>query len=257
MKKVTAFVGSAHKRITLKTTAQFLNNLQGLGEVECEIVPLGEYKLGFCRGCRVCFDKGEKFCPLKDDRDVLFDKIAASDGVIFATPNYAFGMSGIMKAFLDRFGFAMHRPPYQGKVFTSIVTQGFGGGDKIAERLDFAANCLGFKTLKGLVATGLDPKTEQQQKKIDRDLARQSERFYALLSKPADSVPTLYQLMFFRIGRTTIKLQADPESVDYKYFVDRGWLESDYYYPTRLGTLKRVAGHLIDSMMFKLRDIAM
>jgi len=33
----------------------------------------------------------------------------ASDGVIFATPNYSFQVSGIMKVFLDRLGFAFHR----------------------------------------------------------------------------------------------------------------------------------------------------
>src|SRR5512146_1579212 len=101
MKKVIAFVGSAHKKITHKAVVQFLNNLQALGDVEYEIVTLSDYRLGFCRGCRVCFMRGEQFCPLKDDRDVLFDKIAASDGVIFATPNYSFQMSGLMKVFLD------------------------------------------------------------------------------------------------------------------------------------------------------------
>jgi multimeric flavodoxin WrbA len=246
MKRVTAFVGSAHKHNTYKAVVQFINNLQTLGDVEYEIVTLSNYKLGFCRGCRVCFEKGEEFCPLRDDRDILFDKIMASDGVIFATPNYCFDMTGIMKVFLDRFGFAIHRPRYFGKVFTSIITQGFSGGNKIVENLDFTANCLGFKTLKGSIVTGFDPKTEKQQKKMDRDLAKQSMRFHALLSKPADSEPTLYQLMFFHVGRTTIKQEADPGSVDYKYYTDRSWLESDYYYPTCLGALKKATGNLLD-----------
>src|SRR5512147_2055462 len=127
MKKVTAFVGSAHKQNTHKAVVQFLDNLKALGDVECEMVTLSNYKLGFCRGCRICFDKGEAFCPLKDDWDVLMEKIDASDGVILATPNYTFQMSGIMKAFLDRFGVVCHRPRFFGKAFTSIVTQGFMG----------------------------------------------------------------------------------------------------------------------------------
>src|SRR5512138_1086207 len=133
MKKVTAFVGSAHKKNTYKAVVQFLNNLQALGDVETEIVTLSDYKLGFCRGCRLCFEKGEEYCPLKDDRDVLFEKLTASDGVIFATPNYTFQMTGMMKAFIDRLGFACHRPRFFGKVFTSIVTQGFGGGSDIVK----------------------------------------------------------------------------------------------------------------------------
>ena len=75
MKKVTAFVGSAHKRHSLHAVQQFLGNLQAHGDVEYEIVPLGDYRIEACRGCRLCFDKGEEFCPLHDDRDALIRKI--------------------------------------------------------------------------------------------------------------------------------------------------------------------------------------
>jgi len=248
MKKVTAFVGSAHKKNTHKAVVQFLNSLQALGDVEYEIVTLSDYKLGICRGCRLCFEKGEEFCPLKDDRDMLFDKIAASDGVVFATPNYCWQMSGIMKVFLDRFGFAFHRPRYFGKAFTSIVAQGFGGGNKIVKDLDLAASILGFNTLKGMIVTGFDPRTEKEQQKIDRNLAEQSKRFYALLAKSAYPVPTLFQLMVFRMGRTTVNRKADPKSIDYRYYAEKGWFESDYFYPTRLGVLKKAVGNLFDSM---------
>ena len=248
MKKVTAIVGSAGKKNTYKAVAQFLNNLQALGEVETEIVILSNYQLGFCKGCRLCFEKGEAFCPLKDDRDVLFAKIAASDGVVFATPNYSWDMSGIMKAFFDRFGFALHRPRYHGKIFTSIVTQAVGRGDKIVETLDFTAAGLGFTTLKGMTVTGFNPYTEKQQEKMARDLARQSKRFYSLLARPANSSPSLFQLLVFRFGRTTVKANADPDSLDYHYYVERGWLESDYYLPARLSVFKKVIGRLINSM---------
>lgn len=204
MKKITAFVGSAHKQNTHKAVVQLLNNLQALGEVEYEIVTLSDYTLGVCRGCRLCFEKGKEFCPLKDDRDVLMDKIQASDGIVFATPNYCFQMSGLMKIFLDRFGFAFHRPCYFGKAFTSIVTQGFGGGGKIVKDLDFSASILGFNTVKGTTVTGFDPKTEKEQKKNDRALAEQ-----AFLRPPVNPVPTLFQLMLFRIGRTTINQEAN------------------------------------------------
>ena len=37
-------------------------------------------------------------------------------------------------------------------------------------------------------------------------------------------------------------------SVDYRYYTEKGWFKSDYYYPTRLGALKKVAGKLFDRM---------
>lgn len=253
--KVTAFVGSAHKRSTHKATMQFLNHLQALGDIEHEIVTLNDYKLGFCRGCRVCFDKGEQFCPLKDDRDVLWDKIAASDGVIFATPVYTFQMSGVMKTFIDRFGCICHRPRYFGKTFTSIVTQGFSGGDNVIENLGFAAGVMGFNVVKGSCVTAFDPWTEKAQQKIDRTLTKHARQFYARLSEPILPTPTLFMLMGFRMGRTTTKQELDDRSYDYRYYAEKGWLESDYFYPTRLGPLKKLAGNLFDTMTPTIRKV--
>lgn len=93
MKKVTAFVGTARKQHTFYAVRQFLENLEALGDVEYEIVALTDYRLEICRGCKNCFRKGEEFCPLKDDRDVLIEKMTASDGVVFATPNYSYQVS--------------------------------------------------------------------------------------------------------------------------------------------------------------------
>jgi multimeric flavodoxin WrbA len=113
MKKVTAFVGSARKKHTYNAVAQFLSNLQSMGDVEGEIVRLSDYQLQACRGCKACCDKGEEYCPLKDDRDLLIEQMMASDGVVFASPNYSFHVSGILKTFLDKLGFAFHRAQHQ------------------------------------------------------------------------------------------------------------------------------------------------
>jgi multimeric flavodoxin WrbA len=248
MKRVTAFVGSGYKKNTYNAVLQFLNNLKALGDVEYEIVILSNYRLGTCRGCRLCFEKGEEFCPLKDDRDVLMEKIEASDGVIFATPNYTWQMSGIMKIFLDRFGFICHRPRYFGKAFTSIVTQGFSGGDKIVDYFDFLADFLGFNKVKGASVTALIPITESAQQKIDRALAALSKRFYAKLTNPAYPVPSWFMLVAFRMSRTMISQLLDDRSLDYRFYAEKGWFESDYFYPTRLGLLKKAAGKLFDRM---------
>jgi multimeric flavodoxin WrbA len=248
MKKVTAFVGSARKKHTYDAVVQFLSNLQSMGDIEVEIVHLSDYRLQVCRGCQVCFAKGEEHCPLKDDRDVLIEKMTASDGIVFAAPNYAFHVSALMKTFLDRLGFAFHRPCFFGKTFTSIVAQGIYGGNKIVDYLDFVGKALGFNTVKGSCIMTLDPMTEKQQHKIDGILAGQARRYYARLEKPGYPVPTLIDLMFFRMGRTKVRLELDDGFRDYRYYADKGWFESDFYYSTRLGALKKGAGKLFDWM---------
>jgi hypothetical protein len=45
-----------------------------------------------------------------------------------------------------------------------------------------------------------------------------------------------------------IRQDADESTRDYRYYAEKGWFESDYYYPTRLDPLKKIAGKLFDTM---------
>jgi multimeric flavodoxin WrbA len=113
--KITAFVGSARKKSTFKAVEQCLENLQSAENIDYEIVSLNDFHLEICRGCKFCTDKGEEFCPLKDDRDLLIEKMKSSDGILFSTPNYSFQVSGYMKVFLDRLGFFSTGPVFSEK----------------------------------------------------------------------------------------------------------------------------------------------
>ena len=81
---------------------------------------------------------------------------------------------------------------------------------------------------------------------MSKTLAKQSRRFHRSLVKADCPVPTFFNLMVFRMGRTSIRLELDESSRDYEYYREKGWFESDYYYPTRLGPLKKLAGGLCD-----------
>ncbi len=93
--------------------------------------------------------------------------------------------------------------------------------------------------------------TEKERHKIDTALTRQGRRFYEGLLKPAYPVPTLFKLMAFTMARTSIRLELDNRNRDYAYYKEKGWFESDYFYPTRLGALKKVTGSLFDSIQTK------
>ncbi len=247
MKKVTAFVGSSHKGGAAQTAARlFLEKLEALGDVQTETVILSDHTLALCRGCKVCFDHDEKRCPLKDDRDLLIEKISASDGVVFASPNYSFQVSALMKLFLDRLGFLFHRPRFHGKTATSIVVFGIYGGRKIAKYLDFAEGGLGFHVVKGSSIRTLEPMTEKAKQKREKTLTRQSRRFHTRLFRPTHTSPPLLGLMVFRMSRTKMHRELSEGHPDFVYFRDKGWFESEYYYPTRLGLFKKAAGVLFD-----------
>lgn len=73
---------------------------------ECEVVTLAKTKIKRCIACGKCQkEKSLMRCVFheKDDVASIFDKIAASDIVIYSTPIYVFNMSSLLKMFLDRF----------------------------------------------------------------------------------------------------------------------------------------------------------
>jgi multimeric flavodoxin WrbA len=254
MKSVTAFVGSARRHgVTDRATRRFLDGLEALGDFRSEVVFLGDVDVRPCRGCKACFIRGEEWCPLHDDRDLLLAKLAASDGVVLATPVYSFQVSGLMKAFLDRLGFAFHRPRFHGKAFTSIVVEGLMGGRAVVRYLDLVGFALGFTVARGSrVVCRKNPDTAHQPiaadeaRRMDATLARHARRFHAVLSGPALPVPSMLQLASFRMARTSILLEQGPERPDPAYFRAHGWDRSAYWYPTPLGPLKRAAGAAFD-----------
>jgi multimeric flavodoxin WrbA len=252
MKKVTAFVGTARRQHTHYAVRQFLENLNAPGDVEYEIVALTDYRLELCRGCKICFGRGEEFCPLKDDRDVLIGKMMTSDGVVFATPNYAYQVSASMKLFLDRCAFAFHRPCFFGKTCTSVVAQGIYGGSKIVKYLDFAGMALGFNVVKGSCTTALDPMNRKERERIDRIVKEHSRRFHETLFKAQFPVPPFFKVWAFRAARTSMRVMLDETSRDFTYYRDKGWFEADYYYPTRLGLLTRATGSLVDAITARM-----
>lgn len=247
VKKVTAFVACGSKKHTYGAAREFLDRLEALGGVETEIVRLSDYRIEYCRGCKTCFAKGEEFCPLKDDRDVLIGKMMDSDAVIFASPNYNFHVSGVMKSFLDRLGFFYHRPAFFGKTYTSLVVQGIGGGGKIVNYLDFAGARLGFNVVKGSFSTAFDPMTEKERAKRDRTLETHVRRFHERLSADPYPSPSLFELIGFRMGRQTTAAEGKGSPRDFAHYTERGWLKSDFWYPVRLGIFKQAVGRLADA----------
>ncbi|HPJ46619.1 MAG TPA: flavodoxin family protein [Tenuifilaceae bacterium] len=244
--KVTAFVASARKKHTYNATERFLQKLQTFGKIEYEIVSLNDYNLQICRGCKICFEKGEEFCRLKDDRDILIEKMKNSDGIILATPNYSFHVSALMKAFLDRLGYVFHRPEFFGKTFTSIVVQGIYGGDAIVKYLDFVGNGLGFNTIKGCCITTLEPMTKKQENANNKLIDNLTQKFYKELIKKRFPNPSLFKLMVFRMSRTSINRMLDSNFKDYSHFDEKGWFDAEYFYPVKLNPVKKLAGRMFD-----------
>jgi len=248
--KVTAFIGTDSKEATYKAVLEFEKSLKQLSEIDFEIVFLKDYHLEFCHSCCNCFQNGEEYCPSKDDRDKLIERIWNSDGVIFATPNYTFQVSARMKNFIDRMAFIYHRPGFFGKAFTAVVTQGVLGGRDVLKYLYLTGENLGFHVSKGCSVTTHRPMTNAQQNKLSKEVKKAAARFHTELLRPAPS-PSFFRLIMFRMARTSIK-SVDKKFKDYQFYKEKGWFESAYYYPVKLNILKRLVGKITDGIGTKM-----
>ncbi len=245
--KVTAFVGNGRKKHTYQAVESFFNHLQKYDDITGEIVLLSDWNLKTCKGCLVCFDKGEEYCPHQDDRDILVKKMEESDGVIFATPNYSFHVSGYMKIFLDRIAYIFHRPRFFGKTFSGIVNQGIFGGTKITSYLNFISKPLGFSVVPAICLTTREPAQEKTLKQNEKKIEVLAKKFYGNLKRKNKlKKPSLFELMIFRMSRAGIKNELNEEYRDYTYYRDMGWFESDFYYPVGLPYFTKIIGNLID-----------
>lgn len=246
MKKILAVIGSNRKQTTYYAVREFERVLASCGDIAFDTIFLKDYSLGFCQGCKQCFDKGEAHCPLHDDRDALIKKLKESDGVLLAVPNYAFHVPAQVKNLLDRLAFMFHRPDFFGKTFLPLVTQGFFGGRAIMRYLATMAAYFGFRVAGGCVLQGLEPMTDAARVKNSEAIRKAARRFRRKLNQPLRP-PSLYRFMMFRMARAGV-LNLDDSYCDYRYFKEKGWFESDYYYDARLNPLKKLAGILFDRL---------
>ena len=73
---------------------------------ECQVVPLAQRGINRSLACGQC-QTGEGYleCVHEDRDDVaaVFSQIAEADILVYATPVYVFGISGLLKTFLERF----------------------------------------------------------------------------------------------------------------------------------------------------------
>ena len=72
---------------------------------ECETITLAKLKINRCLACGHCHTVDHSLQCIHDDKDdvrAIFQKIAGADILIYATPVYVFGMSGLLKTFIDR-----------------------------------------------------------------------------------------------------------------------------------------------------------
>jgi multimeric flavodoxin WrbA len=77
-------------------------------KIKINLIKLRHKKISDCIGCYTCYKKTK--CSINDDMKEILGSINRSDIIIFASPIYWWGVTGIMKIFIDRLYFYYSLP---------------------------------------------------------------------------------------------------------------------------------------------------
>ncbi len=90
----------------------FMEGARAAG-AETEMILLRDRAIGRCTNCLKCYatpGDGIAPCGLKDDMDAILARIAAADGVLFASPVHNGFVTGLMTDFWERLSWRAARP---------------------------------------------------------------------------------------------------------------------------------------------------
>jgi len=151
MINITSLIGSrSNKSKTAYLANMIVDNMQKtnpLEKIRHELIQPDKWNISPCISCNTCFKKG--FCPVdeKDGINVLKEKLASSDLIIFGSPVYAWNVSGDMKHLIDRLSMWLHTMPLIGRFGIVISTTYSNGGDTVINYLCKMMEHMGLQVL--------------------------------------------------------------------------------------------------------------
>lgn len=255
-KNIFIISGSPRKKGDGYKITEFLIEKFGDNNYDWQYIFLADYKINGCIGCRLCNRKHEETCPLKDDLLDLVDKMKTADGFVFTSPVYSLAVTSQMKAFIDRTNYLLHRPAFIGKPTVIISTTDLAGEQKVIKYLKHIITTMGLRYSGGLgIKMGLYKNNDSYKQKTDIKIESLSKQFRKSLEAGDHQKPSFKQALLFRLWQTRALVSKDKNPYDYEYWSERGWMDSDYFYPTNISKPKKILINIIrNKMIKKLRE---
>ena len=239
--QIVAMVQDGMRRVAERNNEPL--HVETLYLAHCDIRP--------CRGCRVCFDRGEEKCPLSDDVLAIKAKMKRADGLIIAGPVYVNDVNGVVKNWIDRLAHVCHRPEFADKCAYLITTVGDGPTNHALKTLRMALSFWGFHIVGQTgFKMGARMKPENAHARFSEPSDKIALRFFNAIHNRAYTKPSFISLMTFKIQQRVWQ-QAVDDSVDREYWKTLGWTQADreFYIPHGANRFKvgfaRLAGALI------------
>jgi len=234
---------------TTKTVQALEQALQRQADVQVDYVYLADVQLQGCQGFLTCIKQGENLCPFVADVEPILQNMRQADAVIFASPVHCFNVSALMKTLFDLLVFQMHRPSFFGKP-AAVVTSAAGAGQgPVLKYMKKTVSNWGFEVAAKLgTHSGLfndsryQPKLKQAADKVAKQLLHS-------ITSGERRQPGVADLINFRVWRSVVKRTNEASPYDWNYWQQSGWLEQDYYYPTRINPVSNLLAATVEKMI--------
>jgi multimeric flavodoxin WrbA len=252
--KVLAIIGSPRRGNTYRITQQVEDQLRSYakhdsaGEVDLEFdyLFLADANLELCKGCFVCISHGESNCPLEDSRADIEMQILSSDGVILGSPVYSGNVPWLMKNFIDRFSYTMHRPVFVHQKLMRLVT---GGEVGLRSTLKALSQTMGGSDLVTKLAVKTPPYKPRPKhvESIARDVDRASRKFYRSLKSGRPLPPSFPNVIWFQVFKAISEMATEYCPADYEFYENK----SHFFYETKVNPLKTFTAKLMLRLMLR------
>ncbi len=230
MKKIFVLIGSRRKEgNTIKLAKTITKNLDK-SSFEIEYAMPQDYIIKPCVGCNNCFINTR--CSIKDDIELLQEKILNSDVFIIASPVYLHYMTADLKLILDRSSWWAHTLRLQGKPVVVLSTCSSNGFNTVLESLSNIITFMGGNVIATANAAEL-PNQINNEKWLDEVSQEIVNRITKFAYLPPQSNSAIEKN--FSTGKNLIAQQEEfskslnIELGEYKYWKETGMLKYDTF----------------------------
>jgi len=246
--KILVVMGSPRKGNTFQACEELRESMQQYCKAEFEYLWLKDVNLLPCKGCLSCFSHGEEKCPNHDDALAIEQKMLEADGVIFASPVYGLNVTGLMKTFVDRFCYIIHRPRFFDKKAFLLATTGALGNNDVLKYMATIAGLWGFEISGKVGLISNDVLSRSQAENNKKMLAKSAKTFSAALERTKRKSPGIMDVIIFHAQRAVFSQMEKSSPCDYQYWNEKGWLSpaARYFVDVPVNPIYQLIGRFVE-----------
>ena len=184
---------------------------------QTDLFPFDSLTVLPCKGClEICHTKGK--CHLEDDFQKVLDSMLAADAIVFAVPNYMFGVTAQLKALLDRCSLPLHCMQFYGKYATTVVTCGGSPPEDVENYCTKILTQYGLRLLSGVSGVLMQFEDPDENAKLEKASAELGRRLVQAIERKEtwpeleENIKQAFEIMSFLVQTQKEKW---PVAVDY------------------------------------------